>query len=153
MLNAYTIFKSIHVLGVVIWVGSDVAIHVFALRAVKAGPTFAGYFAKEAAWYAMFINTIASLVVLIAGFATLSKLPGYSLSTLWVSIGFVVWLASFLTGVFYLGPTSGKLGKSIDEAGTMGAPEQAILDKVLLVSRIDMLLLMLVVVDMIVKPT
>jgi uncharacterized membrane protein len=153
MLNAYTIYKSIHVLAAVIWVGSDVALHVIGVRAKKAGPQFAGWFAKQVAFYGKFILTGSALVLIVFGFLTLDQIHG-KVGDLWVSLALAVWVASFVVGVFYLGPTTDKLGKAIDEAGGELPPEQtALFDRILLINRIEILLLLAIVVDMVVKPT
>ena len=153
MLNALTIYKSIHVLAAVIWVGSDVALHVIGIRAKKAGPQYAGWFAKQVGFYGKYILTGSALVLIVFGFLTLDQ-EGLKVSELWVSLALAVWIASFVVGVFYLAPTTDRLGKAIDAAGGELPPEQAALfDRVLLINRIEILLLMLIVVDMVVKPT
>lgn len=153
MLNALTIYKSIHVLAAAIWVGSDVALHVLAVRAKKAGPDQMGYVAKEIGFYGKHILTTSALVLVVFGFLTMNQ-TGYGMGDLWISFGLVVWLASFVTGVFYVGPTADKLGRAIDEAGgTMPESQAAILDRILLISRVEILFLLLIIVDMVVKPT
>jgi uncharacterized membrane protein len=151
MLNALTIFKSIHVLAVAVWVGSDTAMHVFALRAIKAGPEHAAHFVKEIAWYGMVVITGSALVVVIAGFATLGQ-EHLSLSTTWVSIGFGIWIVSFLTGVAYLTPNARRISAAVGADGTLATAQQAAMGKLLIVMRIELLLLMAAVVDMVVKP-
>jgi uncharacterized membrane protein len=153
MLNAYTIYKSIHVLAAVIWVGSDVALHVIGVRAKKAGPQYAGWFAKQAGFYGKFILTGSALVLIVFGFLTLNQIHG-KVGDLWVSLALAVWIASFVVGAFYLGPTSDRLGKAVDEAGGEMPPEQvATFNRILLFNRIEILLLLAIVVDMVVKPT
>ena len=61
MLNALTIYKSIHVLAAVIWVGSDVALHVFGMRAKKAGPHVRRLLRQRGGFYGKYIITGAAL--------------------------------------------------------------------------------------------
>ncbi len=153
MLNALTIYKSIHVLAAVIWVGSDVALHVIGMRAKKAGPLYAGWFAKQVGFYGKYILTGAALVLIVFGFLTLDQ-EGLKASELWVSFGLAVWVASFVLGVFYLGPAADRLGKAVDAAGGEMPPDQvALFDRILLINRIEILFLMAIVIDMVVKPT
>jgi len=153
MLNALTIYKSIHVLAAAIWVGSDVALHVVGVRARKAGAELAGYFAREIGFYGKFVLVPTSLLLIILGFLTLDQ-EGLGVGELWVTFGLIVWAASFFIGAFYIGPTADKLGKAIQEAGgTIPESQTAVFDRLLLYARIEVLFLMLIVVDMVVKPT
>lgn len=69
-----------------------------------------------------------------------------------MTFGFVVWLLSFIAGAGYLGPESGRLGKLVDERGPDDPEYQRRISTIFLVSRIELLLLILVVLDMTVKP-
>lgn len=76
----------------------------------------------------------------------------YDLGQGWVTFGFVVWLLSFIVGVAYLGPESGRLSNMVDDRGPEDAEYQRRLSRIFLVSRIELVLLILVVLDMTVKP-
>jgi hypothetical protein len=152
MVNALTIFKSIHVLAVAIWVGSDTALHVFALRAVKAGPERAAWFVREYAWYGMVVITGSALVVVLAGFATLHQ-EHLSMSTTWVSIGFGIWIVSFLTGIAYLGPNARRVAAETGASGTLAPAQMARVGTLLVVMRIELLLLIVALADMVIKPS
>jgi hypothetical protein len=69
-----------------------------------------------------------------------------------VLFGFIVWLLSFIAGSGYLGPESGRLSRLVEERGPEDAEYQRRLKQIFLVSRIELLLLILVVLDMTVKP-
>jgi hypothetical protein len=69
-----------------------------------------------------------------------------------VTFGFIVWLLSFIAGAGFLGPESGRLGKLVEERGPEDAEYQRRLARIFLISRIELLLLILVVLDMTVKP-
>ena len=63
------------------------------------------------------------------------------------------WGVTFVTGNFFLGPNSKKLEAAIEEKGATD-PEALRLTGVLLnVARVDSLVLTLVIVDMVIKPT
>src|SRR5205085_4613482 len=71
---------------------------------------------------------------------------------LWIVLGLVGLAFSFLTGVAFLAPQSKRLH---DEIGRLGAdaPEvKARIGRVLLVSRIEAVILVLLVFDMVIKP-
>jgi hypothetical protein len=94
-----------------------------------------------------------SLILVVFGFLLLHESKGaYDLGQTWVSIGFGIWLASFLTGAGYLGPESGRLSKLLAEKGAQDPEYQRRLARIFIVSRIELALLILAVLDMATKP-
>jgi hypothetical protein len=63
-----------------------------------------------------------------------------------------VFVASFLAGAGFLGPETGRLGKLAEEKGADDPDVQRRIRRVFLISRIELVLLVLVVFDMVVKP-
>src|SRR4051795_10646425 len=151
--DGYKWLLAFHILLAVIWVGSDVAIQIFVVRAKRAGPDRIAYFAKEIEWYGTRVLAPSSLLLVILGFILLHESSGaYDLGQGWVTFGFVVWLLSFISGAGYLGPESGRLSKLVDERGPDDPEYQRRLARIFVISRIELLLLVLVVLDMTVKP-
>jgi uncharacterized membrane protein len=151
--DAYNWLLAFHILLAVVWVGSDVAIQIFVLRAKRAGPDRLAYFAREIEWYGTRVLVPSSLLLVILGFILLHESSGaYDLGQGWVTFGFVVWLLSFISGAAYLGPESGRLSNMVDERGPEDPEYRRRLNRIFLVSRIELLLLILVVLDMVVKP-
>ena len=115
---AYKWWLAIHILLAVVWVGSDVAIQIFAIRAKRAGPDRIAFFAREIEWYGTRVLLPSSLSLVAIGFILLHVSAGaYDLGQGWVTFGFIVWLLSAGAGAFYLGPESGRLSKMVDERG------------------------------------
>ena len=151
--DAYKWWLAFHILLAVIWVGSNTAIQIFVIRAIRAGPDRTAYFAGEIEWYGTRVLVPASLTLVIIGFILLHVSAGaYDLGQGWVLFGFIVWLLSFIAGAGYLGPESGRLSKLVDERGPDDPEYKARLSRVFVVSRIELVLLILVVLDMAVKP-
>ena len=151
--DAYKWLLAFHILLAVVWVGSDVAIQIFVLRAKRAGPDRLAYFAREIEWYGTRVLVPSSLLLVILGFILLHESGGaYDLGQGWVTFGFVVWLLSFISGAAYLGPESGWLSNMVDDRGPEDPEYRRRLNRIFLVSRIELLLLILVVLDMVVKP-
>ena len=151
--DAYKWLLAFHILLAVAWVGSDVAIQIFVIRAKRAGPDRLAYFAKEIEWYGTRVLVPSSLALVILGFILLHESSGaYDLGQGWVTFGFVVWLLSFIAGAAYLGPESGRLSKMVDQRGPEDPEYQRRLSRIFLISRIELLALILVVLDMAVKP-
>jgi len=151
--DGYKWLLAFHILLAVIWVGSDVAIQIFVIRAKRAGPDRMAFFASEIEWYGTRVLIPSSLLLVILGFLLLHESSGaYDLGQGWVTFGFAVWLVSFVAGAAYLGPESGRLSKVAEERGAEDPEYQRRLSRIFLVSRIELLLLILVVLDMAIKP-
>jgi uncharacterized membrane protein len=151
--DAYKWLLAFHILFAVVWVGSNTAIQIFVIRARRAGPDRLAYLASEIEWYGTRVLVPSSLLVVILGFILLHESSGaFDLGQGWVTFGFVVWLLSFIAGAGYLGPESGRLSKLVEERGPEDPDYQRRLRRIFMVSRIELLLLVLVVLDMTVKP-
>jgi len=142
-----------HILFAVVWVGSNTAIQIFVIRATRAGGDRVAFFAKEIEWYGTRVLIPSALILVVLGFILLGESDGaWDLGQGWVTFGFVVWLLSFIAGAGYLGPESGRLSKLVEDRGPEDAEYQRRLSRIFLISRIELLLLVLVVLDMAVKP-
>jgi len=70
----------------------------------------------------------------------------------WVAVGLGVWTYAFLMGALVIGPTSGRLGRQIQEEGADAPAVKAGVGRLFLLARIELVLLILVVLDMALKP-
>jgi uncharacterized membrane protein len=141
---------AIHIFAAAIWVGGSFYAQMLAIRTKRtAPPAELASFAQNTEFLGTRIFLPTSLILVIAGITLVSR----DIFTLegWVVFGLVVWALSFLSGAFFLGPQSGKFGKELEERGPQ--PEvMARLDRLFLVSRVELTLLILVVFDMALKP-
>ena len=151
--DAYKWLLAFHILLAVVWVGSNVAIQILVVRATRADADKLAYLASEVEWYGTRVLIPSALILVILGFILLNESSGaYDLGQGWVLFGFIVFLLSFISGAGYLGPESGRLGKLVEERGPEDPEYQQRLKRVFLTSRIELFLLILVVLDMTVKP-
>jgi uncharacterized membrane protein len=151
--DTYKWLLAFHILLAAIWVGSNTAIQILTIRARGAGGDRLTYLASEIEWYGTRILIPTSLTLVVLGFILLHESSGaYDLGQGWVTFGFVVWLLSFIAGAGFLGPESGRLSKLVEERGPEDPDYQRRLGRIFLVSRIELVLLILVVLDMAVKP-
>lgn len=150
--SSYEIYKGLHVVAAVLWVGGGLSLIILAISAELRNDaerlTFLGHSAE---WIGNRVFTPASLAVLGFGIAMTAKGDiGYD--EFWILFALVVWAVSALTGALFLGPTAKKLAKLTEQHGP-GHPEvQRTLRTLLTVARVDGALLLLVVIDMTVKP-
>jgi uncharacterized membrane protein len=151
--DTYKWLLAIHILLAVVWVGSNTAIQIFVIRAKRAGADRLAYFSSEIEWYGTRVLIPTSLALVVLGLLLLHESSGaYDLGQGWVSFGLGVWLFSFIAGAGFLGPESGRLGKLLDERGPEDPDYQRRLGRIFVVSRIELVLLVLAVLDMTVKP-
>jgi uncharacterized membrane protein len=152
--TVYDWIKLVHVLAAITWVGSSIFVQLYATKLDRAGDRvrLAG-FAQDIEFFGGRLFAPASVVVLLVGLVLVGYDPRWAVKDLWVILAILGFLYTFVTGAFVLGPESGKLGRLIEEGRSPDDPElQRRIHKVFLVSRFDLLVLVLVVVDMVVKP-
>ena len=135
---------TLHILAAVTWVGGSIALAVLGGRFAGAE---SGVVAPHFSWYGGTVLTGAAFVVLLAGIGLVLDVEAYEFTDAWVLIGIAGWLLSAILGGGMLGP----LGKKMSEA-TDHAERAALQSRILTISRIDTVVVVLVVVDMAVKP-
>ena len=141
-----------HILGAVTWIGGSLTLLLLGSRARRSqNPTLLASFARDAAWIGQRVYMPASVVVLVAGLA-LVAVGRWPYESLWIGIGLVAVIVSALTGALFVGPELGRVGKLIAERGPDEAHVASRMDRILTVSRIELIVLFLVVIDMAVKP-
>lgn len=148
----YTFFKSVHVICAVIWVGGATVIQAYALRILRTddGQRQAD-FAKDTEIVGMRTFTPASLVLFLAAIGMMVN-AHWSWSQNWVVLGLIAFGLSFAIGVGFLGPQSGRLAKLIEAEGADSPAVKAGIRRILMVSRAELVVLLTVVWNMVVKP-
>ncbi len=152
-MSTYEIYLTFHVLMAIVWLGGGLAISVLGWRITLTndGRAMAG-FAKQTEWVGLRVFTPASLVLLVLGFLMIHE-GGWSYSSLWIVIGLAGFAVTFLTGLLFLGPEGGKIGKLIDAEGPESPAVKARIRRVLFIARLDLITLYTIAGDMLVKPT
>jgi uncharacterized membrane protein len=151
--GVYNALKFVHILAAIVWVGAGLFFQFQATRLSRASdPAKLAAFAKDIEFWGLRLLTPASLLVLIAGVIMVIYSPGLNFSDTWIWLGLVGYGITFLTGAFYLGPTSGKLGKMIDTRPPDDLEIQRGVRRIFAVSRVDQTVILLVVADMVFKP-
>jgi uncharacterized membrane protein len=147
----YSTWKALHVLFAIVWIGGALMIQLYAFRVLREDD--AGRIARFAAdteFISMRTFIPSSLLLVVLGFVLMHQ--GNWQWHFWVIFAIVVWAVSFLSGALYLGPTSGKIGKLIAERGTVDAEIKGMIERLLFHSRIELVLIALVAMDMVLKP-
>ncbi len=149
----YELLKTLHVLAMATWFGSSLAILVLATRARNVPEAF-GPFTLNATWWAGRAHPAAGVILLLTGFAMVANEDrGWDLSDTWVWLGIIGLVAAFGVGGALIGRTADAMTKQIEQAGGMLTPEmRPAADKLLLYTRIELVILVLVIADMVAKP-
>ena len=139
-----------HLLFVITWVGTDIGLQILSLRAL-ARPERAVDFLADVEWLGMRFLMPASLLVLVFGILLVNEI-GYDFGDVWILLAFAAFLFSFLLGAGFLGPESGRISKLGAERGPADPDVQRRIRRVLWFSRLELLVLIAIVLDMVVKP-
>ena len=150
-MNATNIFKFLHVLSAVIWVGGGFMLQVLLYRAKKLGPETVGHFSQAAEWTSQRVFMPASFASLAFGIITVI-VGGYDWGAPWIAVGFVGFAASALIGMAVLGPTSKKMVTLAAERGPNDPVVAHMARRIDLFGRVDLIILLVVVFFMVVKP-
>ena len=148
----YTFFKSLHVVAAAIWVGGAFIMQAYALRITRSNDARrTADFAKDTEVVSMRVFIPATWVLLLAAIGMMINLD-WSWGQNWVLLGLISWILSFVVGAGFLGPESGRIAKIIESEGPESPAAQARIRRILLISRLELVILLTVVVNMVVKP-
>ena len=152
-MSRYEIYLTFHVLMAIVWLGGGLTMSVLGWRITLTNDGRAmAAFARNVEWVANRIFVPASLALLVLGFLLIHD-GGWSYSSLWIVIALAGFAVTFLTGLLFLGPQGGKIGKLIDAEGVESSAVKAQIRRVLFVSRLDLITLYAIAGNMLVKPT
>ena len=150
--NWYATFKAVHVGFAVIWIGGGFLLTVLGVVAERQRDAEQlAVIAKQAALVGERLFSPASAIVLAAGIAMMINI-NWGWGHFWIVAGLVGFASTFITGVGFLAPRSKKLHELMQRAGPTAPETQAAISQILLIARIDIAVLLLVIVDMVVKP-
>jgi uncharacterized membrane protein len=151
--NWYSIFKWVHVSVAVFWVGGGLLLTVLGLRAERStDPREIVTLAQQAAFTGEKIFAPGGLVVLLMGIGmVIHNHLGWG--HFWIIAGLIGYAATFTTGVGVLSPLAKKIEHSAAANGAEHPETIALIQRILLVARVDVAVLLLVVADMTLKPS
>jgi uncharacterized membrane protein len=149
----FGVFKLIHVGVAVFWVGGGILLTVLALRAERThDPEALAAIARQATFAGEKLFAPAGGVVLAMGIAMVVNNPTIGFGDTWVIIGLVGFAISFVTGIAVLAPRAKRIVELSDTVGAAAPQTQAAIREILLISRVDIAVLVIVVFDMLMKP-
>src|SRR5438045_5470717 len=149
----YTFFKAVHVFGAAVWFGGALMIQAFAFRILRTGDARRqAEFAKDSEVVGMRVFIPATWLLLLSAIGMMVNLH-WSWGQNWVVFGLIAFALSFAVGAGFLGPEGGRIAAVIDRDGPESPEAQARIRRILLLSRCELVVLLTVIVNMVVKPT
>jgi uncharacterized membrane protein len=152
--TVYDTIKFVHIFAAMVWVGTGLYFQWKATRLVRSG--------ADGQRMALLTGDIedagkkllmpASITVLVMGLVLVWYTPSIGLTDTWILIGLAGAVATTITGAAFLGPTAGKLSTAIEAEGPDTPSVTAMRRKILTVARVDQVVLLIVIVDMVFKP-
>jgi hypothetical protein len=149
----YELLLFLHVLAIATWFGSGAAIMVLATRALPAGGATFGTFAINAGWWAGRAHPASGVVLLLTGFGLVGDSDVWEFGDTWVILGLIGLVLAMGVGGALIGRTAGELEKGLKASGGSLTPElNGIAERVILYARIELVVLVLAIADMVAKP-
>jgi uncharacterized membrane protein len=135
-----------------IWVGGQFMIQAFALRITRTGDgRRQAEFAKDTEFVATRVFIPATWLLLLAGIGMMANL-NLSWGQNWIVFGLIAFAFSFVVGAGFLGPEGKRIAAVIERDGPESPEAQARIRRILLISRCELVVLVTVIVNMVVKP-
>jgi len=149
----YDWIKLVHILAAIVWVGGGVFVQVYSSRLRRAtDQTRLLAFAKDLEKVGTRLFQPAAIIVLVMGIVLVWYSPAWEITQLWVILGLVGIANSIVVGAVFLGPEAGRIARIAEEKGPDDPEVVARTVRVFNIGTYDLAVLILVVVDMVVKP-
>jgi uncharacterized membrane protein len=148
----YALFKYIHVLFAVVWIGGGALLTILALAAErKQDPMELVTVARQAAFVGEKVFAPAGLVVFLMGIAMMLN-TNWGWGKFWIVAGLIGYALTFVTGIAVLAPLAKKTHASVEANGPTHPETLALVKRIMLIVRFDVAMLLLVIADMVTKP-
>jgi uncharacterized membrane protein len=150
---SYQIYLTLHVLAVVVWVGGDITLTTLGIvfESKQDGPTLAAL-GRMGSWIGTRVYTPALFFVFGFGVALVEK-SGIGWHHFWIVFAVVGWALAMLIGIAFVGPELGRIDQAAQEFGPESPEVGRRVKRLFTIFRFDTALLILVVVDMVAKPS
>jgi len=148
----YALFRMVHVVVVVFWVGGGLLLTILGLKAeMSDDPNEIVTLARWAGFVGERLFAPAGGIVLLAGIAMMIN-TNWGWGKFWVVAGLVGYAATMVTGIAFLSPQAKRIAALSESKGSTAPETLDAIRKILLIARVDVAVLLLVVADMVTKP-
>jgi uncharacterized membrane protein len=152
-LSWYEFLLFFHIAMAVIWVGGGAMIQFFALRILKAtDPMRLAEFGQDVAWLSTRVFIPASGLAFVSGLWLVIDSEFWGFGDDWIVIGLILFAITFLAGALFFGPESGRVSQLAETEGPTAPVVQQRMQRLIALTRADLMLLFLIIFDMSTKP-
>jgi uncharacterized membrane protein len=149
----YEVLLFLHIATAVIWLGSGFFLQMLILRAEKTEDRLlTKQISAHAGWMAQRIFIPASLAVLVLGILLTIEGP-WSFDQLWIVLGLIGYAVSFLVGILFIEPEGKRIHAAMEAHGPASPEAGFHVRRINVVSRMELVVLYLVIAVMALKPT
>jgi uncharacterized membrane protein len=150
--SLYLVLKALHVLAAITWVGGTVTTFLLATRLLGRGERARVIrFVGDIDWLGKVLLIPAAVAVLLLGIAT-AIVGRYSFLTPWILIGLGGVALTIMTSVAFFEPETRRILALGEAAGEQHAEVERRVRRAMAVTRVDLAIMVVVVLDMVLKP-
>ena len=142
---------TIHLLAAATWIGAALALQVIAARAGRAADAVSDHFALDAEAIGKMLFAPSSILLLITGGALVER-QNLAWSETWILLGIAALLVAGAVGGAFLIPEGRRIAALASEPGHDPAEVRSRTRRRFLVARVDLVVLVLAVADMVFRP-
>jgi uncharacterized membrane protein len=147
----YQLLVYVHILSAIVWVGGAIYAQILAVRVSRSSdPAELPMLARHTAWLGLRVFLPASLLIIISGVAM--TLQAWSFGQAWIAIAVALWVVSAGLGGIYVGPRVAKVSGLFEAEGPGSENARALLGRLFLVSRLELISFFVIVGLMVFKP-
>jgi uncharacterized membrane protein len=148
----YGLFKAMHVTFAVLWVGGAAMLTLLAIAAERSNdPMQIAQIARQAATVGEKFFAPVGLVTFLMGVAMMLN-TSWGWGHFWIVVALVGYATTFGIGIGVIAPTVKKVHAAIEAHGPTHPDSIALIKRVMVITRIDTALLLVIVLDMVTKP-
>jgi uncharacterized membrane protein len=150
--GAYLVYKALHVVAILVWVGGDVTLTTLGIvfeRRRDAGAL--AELGKMGAWIGTRVYTPALFAAFAFGAAMIEK-GGLGWGSFWIDFAIAGWAVATVVGVGFVGPELGRIDQAAQQHGPESDEVGRRVKRLFSVFRFDTALLLLIAIDMTAKP-
>jgi uncharacterized membrane protein len=152
-MTSYEFLFLLHIFTVIVWLGAGVTMDLLFLRAERTGnPADLGKTGEFQEWLVPRLFIPFGVLALVFGVLLVFDGP-WSFGDLWILIGLVGWIAAWGVGFLVIRPQAEKMKEIVMQHGPTSSEARRQARLVAVFSRVQLLSLFLIVVDMVLKPT
>ncbi|MCV0403640.1 MAG: DUF2269 domain-containing protein [Chloroflexi bacterium] len=147
----YQLLLFVHIVAAVVWVGGALYAQLLALRAVRdRDPSVLPRLARDVEFIGSRVFMPSALLLFAAG--AVMTVQAWSFGQFWIAASIALWILSALAGAVYLAPRARRVAALFDAEGPSSPAGRALLGRMFLVSRLELVSFAVIIALMVFKP-